>query len=69
MNNIRTLTPEELAPILGRAASTIRTDVRRRPQTLPPRLRIPGSNRLLWLETDVAEWFEKLRKNESPRRN
>ena len=61
MTNLKTLTPEDLAPLLGRSVSTIKTDVRRRPQTLPPRLRIPGTNRLLWLEQDVVEWIEKLR--------
>jgi predicted DNA-binding transcriptional regulator AlpA len=61
MTSLKTLTPEDLAPLLGRSVSTIKTDVRRRPQTLPPRLRIPGTNRLLWLEQDVVEWIEKLR--------
>lgn len=58
---MKTLTPEELAPIIGRAASTIRADVNRRPETLPPRLKIPGSSKLLWLEKDVDEWLEKCR--------
>lgn len=61
MTNLKTLTPEDLAPLLGRAVSTIKTDMRRRPESLPPRLQIPGSNRLLWLEQDVVEWIEKLR--------
>lgn len=59
---IKMLRAEDLAPLLGRAVSTIKTDVRRRPQTLPPRLRIPGSNRLVWLEADVVEWIEEQRK-------
>lgn len=58
---VKTLTPEDLAPLLGRAVNTIKTDVRRRPETLPPRLRIPGSNRLLWLEQDVIEWIHSCR--------
>lgn len=61
-NDLKTLTAEDLAPLLGRAVSTIKTDVRRRPQSLPPRLRIPGSKKLLWLEADVTAWFEKCRK-------
>lgn len=61
MTSLKTLTAEDLAPLLGRAVSTIKTDVRRRPETLPPRLQIPGSTRLLWLEQDVVEWIEKLR--------
>lgn len=62
MTNLKTLGPEDLAPLLGRAVSTIKTDVRRRPETLPPRLQIPGSTRLLWLEQDVIEWIESIRK-------
>lgn len=59
--------PEDLAPLLDRAVSTIRADARRRPETLPPRLRIPGSNRLVWVEADVIEWIEEHR-NASKRR-
>lgn len=64
METIKTLRAEDLAKLIGRAASTIKTDVRRRPETLPPRLRIPGSNRVLWLESDVAEWLRKCREAE-----
>jgi len=62
INNIRMLRAEDLAPLLGRAASTIKTDVRRRPETLPPRFKIPGSNRVMWLEADVLAWIEAQRK-------
>lgn len=62
MTNLKTLGPDDLATLLGRAASTIKTDVRRRPETLPPRLQVPGSKRLLWLEQDVIEWIESIRK-------
>jgi hypothetical protein len=58
---LKTLSPEDLAVLLHRSVSTIKTDCRRRPQTLPPRLRIPGSTRLMWLEADVLDWLEKFR--------
>jgi predicted DNA-binding transcriptional regulator AlpA len=58
---LKTLTPEDLAVLLRRSVSTIKTDCRRRPETLPPRLRIPGSTRLVWLEADVLEWLERCR--------
>lgn len=61
IDNIRMLRAEDLAPLLGRAASTIKTDVRRRPETLPPRFKVPGSNRLMWLEADVLAWIEQHR--------
>lgn len=60
-NSLKTLGPEDLAPLLRRTVDTIKTDVRRRPETLPPRLQIPGSNRLVWLEADVVEWINKCR--------
>lgn len=60
---LKMMTAEDLAPLLGRAVSTIKVDARRRPQSLPPRLRIPGSRRLVWLEADVVAWFERCRKN------
>jgi len=65
---IKMLKAEDLAPLLGRAVSTIKTDVRRRPETLPPRLKIPGSNRLVWVEADVIEWINEQRKESKRRR-
>jgi predicted DNA-binding transcriptional regulator AlpA len=66
LTNSKSLTPEELAPIIGRKASSIRVDVSKRPETLPPRLRIPGSRAIRFLEADVLAWLEGLR--EAPRR-
>ena len=61
---MKTLTAEDLAPLLHRTAETIKVDARRKPASLPPRLIIPGSNKLLWLEADVKTWLENLeRKN------
>jgi hypothetical protein len=42
---------------IHRSVSTIREDSRRKPNSLPPRLLIPGSARLLWLESDVLDWI------------
>jgi hypothetical protein len=53
--------PEELAPLLRRTVDTIKTDARRRPESLPPRLQIPGSKRLVWLEQDVVDWINRCR--------
>ncbi len=61
MNDLKTMGPKELGQLLGRATTTIRTDVSRKPQSLPPRLIIPGSSRLLWLESDVRAWLEQCR--------
>jgi predicted DNA-binding transcriptional regulator AlpA len=61
MTDTKTLGPRELAVILKKGVDTIKTDSRRRPETLPPRLKIPGSNRLLWLESDVVAWLQACR--------
>jgi predicted DNA-binding transcriptional regulator AlpA len=61
MTDTKTLGPRELATILKKGVDTIKTDSRRRPETLPPRLKIPGSNRLLWLESDVVAWLQACR--------
>lgn len=55
-----------LAPLVGRAESTIRVDVSRRPETLPPRLVIPGSNKVMWLESDVLAWLNACRTAKPP---
>jgi predicted DNA-binding transcriptional regulator AlpA len=44
---------------LCKSPVTIRVDVSRRPETLPPRLVMPGSNRVIWAESDVNEWLSK----------
>lgn len=49
--------PEYLSPLLHRAVSTIKCDARRKPESLPPRISIPGNNQLLWLESDVLAWL------------
>jgi len=53
--------PEFLVPLLHKNVSTIKVDARRKPQSLPPRLAIPGSAKLLWLESDVMEWLQSCR--------
>lgn len=65
INEIKIITPEDLVPILHRELETIKTDARRRPQSLPPRLKIPGSAKLLWLEQDVIEWINNCRTNKT----
>jgi hypothetical protein len=61
---LKTLGVEELAVLLRRKPDTIRSDARRRPNTLPPRIVIPGTTKLLWLEEDVADWMKDRREVE-----
>ena len=58
---LRTMTIDELAPLLKRDVETLRRDLSRRPESLPPRLLIPGTRRLVWLEQDVKEWLRRCR--------
>jgi hypothetical protein len=58
---LKTLGPADLAALLRRNENTIKVDARRRPETLPPRFEIPGTNRLMWLEADVIAWVDSLR--------
>jgi hypothetical protein len=58
---IKTIGVEELSVLLRRAVDTIRSDARRRPETLPPRIIIPGTSKLLWLEEDVVNWMKEHR--------
>jgi predicted DNA-binding transcriptional regulator AlpA len=59
MSALKTLGPEDLAKLLHRSVETIKSDARRRPEVLPPRFKIPGSRRLVWLESDVIAWVER----------
>jgi hypothetical protein len=68
LSDLKILDADDLVPILRRTAETIKTDARRRPQSLPPRLRIPGSSKLIWLEKDVLEWLDGCREGKNKRR-
>lgn len=67
LGQIKILGVEELAPIVQREVRTIKADVSRRPDSLPPRLRIPQSNKLLWLESDVLTWLNDCRESQRKR--
>lgn len=56
-----TLTIHDIAKLLHRAPSTIATEVTKAPHKLPPRLRLPGSRKVLWLRADVDAWLRTKR--------
>jgi predicted DNA-binding transcriptional regulator AlpA len=51
------LTLDDLAAILGRSPETIRRDLRRNPDAVPPRLQLPGARLLRWRAADVEAWL------------
>jgi len=53
------LTVKELAEFLRMSVNTVKADVSRRPHVLPPRMKIPGSRRVLWRRIDVERWMEE----------
>ena len=59
--SIKTIGIEELSIILHKAVPSIRSDICRRPDRLPPRIKMPGSSRMIWLESDVVEWINQNR--------
>ena len=48
----------ELARLLGRSPATLKRDLRRNPQAVPPLVQLPGTRLLRWREEDVAAWVE-----------
>lgn len=58
---MQTLTIEDLATLLNRSPATIATEVTKFPNKLPPRIKLPGSRRVLWLKEDVEEWINAYR--------
>ena len=58
---IKTLGVDELSALIFRAVPTIKNDVYRKPSSLPPRIVMPGSAKLVWLEGDVLAWLEQCR--------
>ena len=53
----RLLDLQELASLLARSVETIRKDIRRRPEAVPPRLLLPGTRLLRWRLVDVTDWL------------
>ena len=56
---LKTLGVEDIAVLLHKSEETIKSDVRRKPYCLPPRLKIPGSTKLLWKESVVIDWIDE----------
>lgn len=51
------LTLDELANLLGRSPDTIKKDMRRNPDAVPPRLVLPHTRLLRWRVCDVEAWL------------
>lgn len=47
----------ELAELLRRSPETIKKDLRRNPEAVPPRLQLPGTRLLRWRAADVDSWL------------
>lgn len=52
---------KELAEIIQRSPHTIAAEVTKAPHKLPPRLRLPGSRKVLWKRDDVMVWIDQYR--------
>lgn len=59
MSSQQLLTLEDLARMLGRSPDTIKKDMRRNPEAVPPRLQLPHTRLLRWRATDVDTWLDK----------
>lgn len=53
--------PEYIADLLGMDLSTVKAYSSRKPDSLPPRLNIPGMTKLRWVEADVLDWLNSFR--------
>ena len=51
------LTLEDVALMLGRSPQTIKKDMRRNPDAVPPRLTLPHTRLLRWRASDVDAWL------------
>jgi predicted DNA-binding transcriptional regulator AlpA len=53
------LTLDELAHLLGRSPETIKKDMRRNADAVPPRVVLPHTRLLRWRQVDVAAWLSQ----------
>lgn len=51
------LTVEQLSKYIQKSVASIRCDATRKPYSLPPICRLPGTKRLLWRMEDVESWL------------
>ena len=58
-----TLTIKQLSIEINLAIKTIRSTMVRNPFALPPRLVIPGQKKLLWLRSDVEEFYMRQKRD------
>jgi len=61
LNNvmIKTLMIDEVAARLGKTKKTVHADMVRRPQSIPPWFKLPGSKKPFWLEATVDQFLLK----------
>ena len=48
---------DELAQMLRRSPETIKKDLKRNPEAVPPRLMLPHTRLLRWRASDVDAWL------------
>ncbi len=52
---------DEVAKLLNMEINTARVNMSRHPETLPPRIKIPGTRSVKFMVQDVRDWIEKHR--------
>jgi hypothetical protein len=52
---------EYLVPITRKSLATLLTDISRNPEALPPRLMLPGSRKIMFIEDVVIDWVNSCR--------
>lgn len=58
-------TIDDIAKLLRLHVNTVRADLHRRPESLPPRLRLPGRRAVRFLKADVLAWLHSSRTPEA----
>lgn len=67
-DDLATIDASELGKLIGRSTKSIKVDVSRRPDTLPPTFRIPGTRKIVWRVVDVRAWMQAIAELETERR-
>lgn len=55
-----------LAVLLQRSVGSLQADMCRKPDSLPPACRIPGTRQPIWLRQDVLDWLAEHREIRAP---
>lgn len=55
--SVKPMDIDELAQVLRRKSASLASDLVRKPASVPPHFKVPGTRKPLWLPSTVDQWI------------